>query len=96
MQKLVGQHPNTQQFSLVYHRDLSWSPSERLILQFFNFYYCVDQFGRSNVKLLPSSLLICTWMLTNKRFETAALLACRREEQAYVYFMDFLDECEGN
>ena len=25
------------------------------------------------MKLLPSSLLICTWMLTNKRFETAAL-----------------------
>ena len=32
----------------------------------------------------------------NKWFEIAALLARRREEQAYVYFMDFLDECEGN
>ena len=65
-------------------------------MRFFNFYYCADQFERSKVKLLPSSLLICTWMLTNKRFETAALLARRREEQAYVYFMYFVDECEGN
>ena len=48
------------------------------------------------MKLLPLSLLICIWMLTNKRFETATLLARRREEQACMYFMDFLDECEGN